>query len=72
MTYNDDAPGDSTPLSQESNMHTGMKVALISDSESLGMLKSRAPVRGVWVVRWYAGKEAGKELLVHENALRGV
>ena len=65
MTYNDNAPGDSTPPPQESKMHIGSKVALIGEDGSLGMIKGRAPVRGVWVVRWYAGTSAGKELLAH-------
>ena len=60
MTYNDNAPGDSTPpQQQESKLHIGSKVALIGDEGSLGMIRERAPIRGVWVVRWYAGAQAG-------------
>ena len=71
MTYNDDAPGDNTPpQQQESKLHIGSKVALIGEDGSLGMIRERAPIRGVWVVRWYAGKEAGKEMLAHEDTLR--
>ena len=70
MTYNDNAPGDNTPPQQESKMHIGSKVTLIGDEGSIGMISNRAPVRGVWVVRWYAGKEAGKEMLAHEDTLR--
>ena len=70
MTYNNDEPGDNTPQPEESKMHIGSKVALIGEEGSIGMIQERAPIRGVWVVRWYAGKEAGKELLAHEDTLR--
>jgi hypothetical protein len=70
MTYNSNASGDNTPQPEESKMYIGTKVALINESGSLGIIHDRAPIRGVWVVRWYAGKNAGGEQLVQEDALR--
>lgn len=72
MTYNDDAPGDSTPPQQESKMHIGSKVTLISDEGSIGLISKRAPIRGVWIVRWFTGKKAGTEIYAHEDALRSL
>ena len=47
MTYNDDAPGDSTPPQQESKMHIGSKVTLISDEGSIGLISKRDARLGI-------------------------